>query len=232
MVYQKVFKAIFLERPNRFIAWVELNGKKELCHVKNTGRCRELLIPGVMVYVQESENLNRKTKYDLIAVRKGERLVNIDSQAPNLAVGEFLPQLFPDGTLFRAETFYKTSRFDYYIETPNKRIFLEVKGITLEENGVVLFPDAPTERGVKHLRELMDCMKDGYDAYILFVIQMKNVLCFKPNDQTHPAFGDTLRLAAQAGVHLLAWDCLVTKNSMTLADPVKICLDRTGEEHL
>ena len=230
MIYENIQEGIFLERPNRFIAIVAIGGKQEICHVKNTGRCKELLVFGATVYLQKTANPNRKTQYDLIAVKKGDRLINIDSQAPNAAVGDYLPTLFSDGTLFRAETVFGRSRFDYYVETPSRRIFLEVKGVTLEENGVVRFPDAPTERGIKHIRELADCVRQGYEAYILFVIQMKDVRYFAPNDKTHLAFGEALREAKKAGVKILAKDCLVTPDSMTIADAVEIRLEEKGKD--
>ncbi len=230
MRYERIYEAIFLERPNRFIAKVMLRGQEEICHVKNTGRCRELLVPGCVVYVQDCGNPNRKTRYDLIAVRKGERIINMDSQAPNKAAGEFIGKLFPDATVIRPETVFGASRFDYYVETPNKRIFMEVKGVTLEEDGAVFFPDAPTERGVKHLHELIECRRAGYEAYILFVIQMADVVCFAPNDKTHPAFGDALRWAFAEGVKILAVECDVTSDSMVITKRVPIRLEK-GEEN-
>ena len=189
MIYTNVTEGIFISRPNRFIATVAIDGREEICHVKNTGRCRELLIKGAVVYLTRSQNSERKTKYDLIAVKKGDRLINIDSQAPNIAVKEWLPNLFPDGKLFLSEVTFENSRFDFYIETPEKRIFLEVKGVTLEDGGVVRFPDAPTKRGVKHVEELAEAVRQGYGAYVLFVIQMSRVDYFAPNDTTHKAFG-------------------------------------------
>lgn len=223
MEYGQVVRAEFLERKNRFIGTVLLNGQETVCHIKNTGRCRELLIKGVPVYLERAENPNRKTAYDLIAVYKGERLINIDSQAPNRAAAEFLPQMFPKGTL-RAETVFGDSRFDFCVTLPDRTAYVEVKGVTLEEDGVVRFPDAPTERGIKHLRGLVNCVRQGYEAYVLFVVQMKNVLYFTPNDQTHAAFGTALREAAEAGVRILAVDCTVTPESMTVADFVEVRL--------
>ena len=190
MKYNKVERGIFKKRPNRFIAYVEINGREEICHVKNTGRCRELLIPGALVFLEESDNPNRKTKYDLIAVEKGNRLINMDSQIPNKVVEEWLKE----GNLFGAEAnvlhevVYGNSRFDLYIENGERKIFMEVKGVTLEENNVVRFPDAPTQRGVKHIQELVKCIKDGYEAYLMFVIQMEDVSYFEPNYDTHPEF--------------------------------------------
>ena len=224
MTYDRICEGVFCARPNRFIAIVEIEGVPTECHVKNTGRCRELLVNGTKVYLQKSDNPSRKTQYDLIAVKKGERLINMDSQAPNLAVKEFLPKLFGDTALIRAETVFGSSRFDFYVETADRKIFVEVKGVTLEEEGIARFPDAPTERGIKHLQELCACVKQGYEAYVLFVIQMKSVRYFTPNDVTHPAFGEALREAQRQGVKILARDCVVTASSMRIADEVEVCL--------
>lgn len=226
MKYGEIREAVFLERPNRFIAHALLDGERVVCHVKNTGRCRELLLSGCTVYLEVSQNPNRKTKYDLVAVRKGERLINMDSQAPNRVAAEYLPTLFPDAICIRPETVYGKSRFDFYVETPEKRIFVEVKGVTLEADGVVLFPDAPTERGVKHLYELAACVSEGYEGMILFVIQMSDVRFFAPNDRMHPAFGDALRHAARSGVAVLAVECGVTPDSMQVRKCVPVRLSR------
>ena len=211
MKYKNIEKAVFLSRPNRFIANIQIHGTTELCHVKNTGRCRELLIPGVTVYVEVHSDPKRKTKYSLIAVDKKGKIINMDSQAPNKLVKEWVMEKKPFGeiTLLKPETTFGDSRFDFYMETKEHRIFMEVKGVTLEENGVVRFPDAPTERGIKHIMELIEAKKQGYEAYLLFVIQMNGVQYFTPNDVTHKAFGDALRLAHKAGVKILAYDCLV-----------------------
>lgn len=226
MRYENIVTGIFVDRPNRFIANVMIGGKSEVCHVKNTGRCRELLTPGAEVYLEVVQNPARKTKYDLISVKKGNLLINMDSQAPNIAVGEWLRagNLFSDALLIKPEKKYGSSRFDFYIETPERKIFMEVKGVTLEEDGVVRFPDAPTERGIRHMEELISCIREGYEAYILFVIQMKNVKHFEPNDRTHQAFGDTLRKAHKAGVNVLAYDCVVTTSEMWLDQPVSVIL--------
>ncbi len=222
MKYENIKIGNFIERPNRFVAHIEVDGNLEICHVKNTGRCKELLIPNSKVFVQEFDSDKRKTKYDLISVYKENKLVNIDSQAPNKIVAEFLPKLFDDIKYIKPEAKYKNSRFDFYVETISDKIFLEVKGVTLEDNGVVLFPDAPTERGIKHINELIDCKKNGYLAYIIFVIQMEDVKYFTPNNLTHKAFGDTLKLAKDKGVEILAFDCKVTKDSITAKDCVEV----------
>ena len=225
MNYNHILPGTFLSRPNRFIAHVEIDGEICVCHVKNTGRCRELLVPGATVYVEESGNPARKTKYDLIAVRKGNLLINMDSQAPNKAAQEFLPKLLPGLTMLRPETVYGNSRFDFYAETESgEKWFIEIKGVTLEENGVARFPDAPTERGAKHLSELCRCVQEGYRAGVLFVIQMKGVSRFEPNEATDPKFAGALRTAAEHGVEIFAYDCLVTPDSMTVDAPVPVKL--------
>jgi len=214
----------FIERPNRFIANVEINGIVETVHVKNTGRCRELLVPGADVYMEHWDTQSRKTKYDLIAVYKDDRLINMDSQAPNKVAAEYLPKLFPKYTLLKAEVKHNNSRFDFYLETPDEKWFIEVKGVTLEENGIARFPDAPTERGIKHVDELIQCLNEGYCAMVLFVIKMKGVNHFEPNDRTHTAFGNALRKAKQAGVRLHAVDCIVTPSTLTADSEVEIKL--------
>ncbi|EGJ45848.1 sugar fermentation stimulation protein [Ruminococcaceae bacterium D16] len=226
MQYGKILPARFLSRPNRFVARVEAEGEELVCHVKNTGRCRELLVPGATVWLEESPNPSRKTKFDLIAVEKGNRLINMDAQAPNKVFGEWAAAGgFREGlTLLRPETTYGSSRFDFYWESSKSRGFVEVKGVTLEEDGIVRFPDAPTLRGVKHLDELVKAHEAGYEAAVCFVIQMENVRWFAPNDETHPEFGQALRRAAQAGVEILAMDCAVTPQSLTMGKPVPIRL--------
>ena len=224
MKYERIETGFFLERPNRFIAYIEIAGQKETVHVKNTGRCAELLTPGAEVYVQKADNPERKTQWDLIGVKKGKRMINMDSQIPNKVVEEWIRKgnLFPDATLIKPETTYKQSRFDLYIEEENRKIFIEVKGVTLEHDGVVKFPDAPTERGVKHLNELCEAVKDGYEAYVFFVIQMKGVKYFTPNMRMHAAFGEALRNAKEQGVHILAYDCKVTKDSSEIGQEVPV----------
>ncbi|MCM1329115.1 MAG: DNA/RNA nuclease SfsA [Ruminococcus sp.] len=223
MKYENIVKGRFLERPNRFVAYVEIDGREEVCHVKNTGRCRELLVHGCTVYLDKAKNPERKTKYDLVAAEKGERLINMDSYAPNLAAGEFLPKIFP-GSIIKSEYTYGKSRFDFYIELNSRKILLEVKGVTLEKDGVVMFPDAPTERGLKHVRELAECVKKGYEGYLLFVVQMGKVKYFTPNNETHPQFGEALKEAKRAGVKLLAYDCEVAPDGMEINGPVSIIL--------
>ena len=225
MTYENMTPGIFLARPNRFIAHVELDGAVEVCHVKNTGRCRELLVPGCRVYCQRSDNPNRKTKYDLIAVQKGDRLINMDSQAPNKAAGEWLASGgLGEITDLRAEVKHGDSRYDFSFVKDGKRCFLEVKGCTLEQGGVCAFPDAPTERGAKHIRGLTAAVAEGYGGYILFVIQMSDVKYIRPHDETDPEFGRALREAAQNGVHVLAMDCAVTPNTMEVRLPVLVKL--------
>lgn len=226
MQYHSIKKGIFHARPNRFIAHVEVDGAMEVVHVKNTGRCRELLVPGAVVYLEEGRNPARKTKYDLTAVEKGDLLVNMDAQAPNKVfqewaeAGGFLPGL----TLLRPETTWGSSRFDFYWEAGERRGFVEVKGVTLEDEGHARFPDAPTERGVKHLEELIRCQEEGYEAAVCFVIQMVGMKDFAPNDVTHPAFGVALRKAAAAGIKVLAQECMVTPETLTMAGPVTVRL--------
>ena len=226
MQYNRIHKGKFISRPNRFIAYVELDKRIEVCHVKNTGRLKELLTPGAVVYVEDSENPGRKTKYDLIAVEKGSMLVNMDSQAPNRAVRKWLEAggLYPKPRRICPEYKYGDSKIDFYIEDESRRALLEVKGVTLEREGVAAFPDAPTERGIKHIRHLIQALKDGYEAYVIFVIQFKPVSCFVPNDLTHPAFGQALREASFAGVNILAYDCRVEPDRMELDKRVEVKL--------
>ena len=226
MEYSNIIKAKFISRPNRFCAICEIDGVQTVCHVKNTGRCRELLITGAEVFLEKSANPSRKTAYDLVAVTKNGRCINMDSFAPNIAVGEWLKKggLLESPDLIKSECTYKSSRFDFYIEKGSRRIFAEVKGVTLENDGVVMFPDAPTERGVKHLRELMECVKDGYEAYVIFVVQMSDVKYFTPNRQTHKAFADTLKECSEKGVGIICVDCDVTPSTMSIKNNVKIIL--------
>lgn len=226
MKYERIQVGRFIERPNRFIAYIDIDGAKETVHVKNTGRCAELLKPGATVYVQKSDNPERKTQWDLIGVEKGNRLVNMDSQIPNAVVKEWLEEgnLFDLPLKIQPETTYSKSRFDLYVEAGNRKVFIEVKGVTLEENGVARFPDAPTERGVKHVEELIKALKDGYESYIIFVIQMNGVRYFTPNIDTHPEFAEALRKAKKAGVKILAYDCDVKEDEIRLNSSIPVVL--------
>jgi len=231
MTYTQVTTGRFLRRPNRFVAQVEIDGTEHTVHVKNTGRCKELLVPGCTVYLAMADNPARKTAYDLIGVEKQRHgqsplCINMDSQAPNEAVAEWLPRsgLISTDAVIRREVTYGSSRFDFYIEDGSRRLFMEVKGVTLEQDGIALFPDAPTQRGVKHLRELIAAQEQGYEAAVLFVVQMKEVTEMRPNDATHPAFGEALRQAADRGVSVLARDCTVTPSGMTVDAPVPVIL--------
>ena len=228
MKYKNIVKGTFLSRPNRFIAKVLIDGEEHTVHVKNTGRCKEFLINGADVYLEMSDNPARKTKFDMIAVEKVREndvlLINFDSQVANDAAYEFLKsgKLFSYEAIVKREVKYGDSRFDFYIEDGERKAFLEVKGVTLEFDGVAYFPDAPTERGIKHINELIKCKNDGYEAYILFVVQMKGVYKLKPNDDTHKAFGDALRNAANSGVNILAVDCNVTPDSIEVDSYINV----------
>lgn len=231
MQYKKVIPGKFILRRNRFVAEVEINALPTTVHVKNTGRCRELLLPGTEVFLFEADNPERKTRYDLIAVRKTRPgktplLINMDSQVPNDVALEYLQNssLFSKDAVFKREVTHKNSRFDLFVTDGQRRVFIEVKGVTLEQEGIALFPDAPTERGVKHLKELTECLKEGFECFVFFVIQMKEITSFKPNDITHPAFGTALRQAAAAGVKIIAMDCLITPNTIKADAPVPVDL--------
>ena len=226
MYYSNIQPATFLRRPNRFIAYIEVNGNEEVCHVKNTGRCKELLTDRATIYVQHYDDDKRKTKYSLIAVKKGNLLINMDSQAPNKVVGEWIKEQEPFGEvkLLKPECKYGNSRFDFYLETATDKMFIEVKGVTLEEDGIVRFPDAPTERGIKHLEELVSCKKAGYKAAVIFVVQMEGMHHFEPNYKTHPAFAEALKRAQAAGVEVLAYECCVTPDSLAIAKAIPVQL--------
>ena len=227
MHYSNIRTAKFLRRPNRFIAHVLLDSEEVICHVKNTGRLRELLLPGATVFLEESDNPARKTRFDLVGVLRSDEVVNIDSRAPNQVVGEWLRSggLFEDVSHVKAEARYGDSRFDFYVESfSGRKAFLEVKGVTLLQDGVARFPDAPTTRGVKHIEELVKCLKDGYEAYILFLLEMKGSKWMEPNDATHPAFGQALREAAAKGVQVLAYDCIVMPESLEVDKKVEVRL--------
>lgn len=226
--YKNICQGVFKSRPNRFIANVDIDGKTTVCHVKNTGRCRELLLPGVTVYLEKSDNANRKTKYDLVAVKKGDRLINMDSQIPNRAVEEWIKSgaFLGKNPVVKPESTFFNSRFDFYVESEkaDKKAYVEVKGCTLEKDGVCMFPDAPTQRGVKHIMELIKCVESGFDAYVVFLIQMSNIKYFTPNYKTHKEFGDALKQAQNKGVTILAFDSIVTPDSIQLNNPVEVRL--------
>lgn len=231
MEYNNIVKAKFIERPNRFIAYCKIDDNIEKVHVKNTGRCRELLTPNCTVYLEESDNPNRKTKYSLIAVQKGNRLINMDSQVPNKVVYEalvnksiILPNLNEEIKLIKSEKTYGNSRLDIYLETENQKVFIEIKGATLEENDIVMFPDAKTERGVKHIKELIKASDEGYKCYIIFVVQMENVLYFTPNKKMHLELADALKEANLKNVGVLAYDCIVKPGSISIKDEVEVKL--------
>ncbi len=230
MVYNNIVKAVFQNRPNRFIAECKINNESVIVHVKNTGRCKELLIKDTDVYLEYFDNSNRKTKYDLITVNKNGRLINMDSSSPNKVVYEALKSgknilnINEPLSFLKMEHKYKQSRFDIYAETSNNKIFAEIKGVTLEENNIVLFPDAPTQRGIKHIYELIDAKENGFQTYIIFVIQMENPAYFTPNYKTHKEFGEALKLAKSKGVNILAYDCIITENSITLNNQIDVKL--------
>ncbi len=230
MKYNKIIEGKFISRPNRFIANVEIDEKTEIAHVKNTGRCKELLTEGARVFLEVSNKPERKTKYDLIAVYKGDTLINMDSQAPNKVAMEFIREHFKNA-IIKPEYKYGNSRIDIYAEDGERRALIEVKGVTLENNGVAMFPDAPTERGIKHINELIKAKNEGYESYILFVIQMKGIMCFKPNFNTHREFGIALQNANKAGVKALAYDCIVTPDSLKIDAPVSVILEENNGEN-
>lgn len=224
MKYNNIIQGLFISRPNRFIAKVNIDGEEQTVHVKNTGRCKELLKENAVVFLEKSSNPNRKTQYDLISVYKGDMLINMDSQSPNKVVGEWLAEggFLKNPTLIKPETAYGNSRFDFYLENENEKAYLEVKGVTLEVDGIARFPDAPTERGRKHLSELIKAKQNGYRAAAVFVIQMKGCKRFEPNDKTDPAFAQELKRAAENGVEIIALDCRVTQNSIKIDKEIEI----------
>lgn len=226
MIYDNIVKGKFISRPNRFIANVEIMGKIEVVHVKNTGRCKELLTAGATVFCEKSNNPNRKTQYDLISVYKGERLINMDSQAPNKVFYEYLQsgKCYKDLTHIKGEYTYGDSRIDFYCESEKEKFLIEVKGVTLENDGVVMFPDAPTLRGIKHIDELIKAKENGYRTAVAFVIQMDNIKYFTPNKATHKDFADALKRAEKAGVEILCLDCIVTENTLKINDKVEYIL--------
>ncbi len=226
MKYKNIKEGIFLDRPNRFIAYVDIDGKREVCHVKNTGRCKELLVPGALVYLEKSDNPKRKTKYDLVTVKKKDVLFNIDSQAPNKVISEWLSEkiLFSDIALIKSEAFYKKSRFDFYVETEKEKAFIEVKGVTLEKDGVFSFPDAPTERGTRHLLELCECLRDGFSAYVIFLVQAENVSYMTANLKNDEKFYNALITAKKSGVNVMCLNSKVTKDEITAKDFVPVAI--------
>lgn len=230
MKYKNIVEGVFISRPNRFIANVVVDGVEQIVHVKNTGRCRDLLVDGAKVYLSVSDNPARKTKYDLVAVEKvtnrGVILINMDSQIPNDVVSEWLPQsgMFSDNAVYRREYTYGKSRFDIYVEDGSRKAFVEVKGVTLENDGIVSFPDAPTERGVKHLNELITALDYGFECYVIFVVQMKGVTEFKANRERHPEFADALKKAFESGVKIKALDCIVTHDEIKLDTDINVCI--------
>ncbi len=230
MKYKNIVEGVFVSRPNRFIANVVVDGVEKIVHVKNTGRCRELLVDGAKVYLSVSDNPARKTRYDLVAVEKvtnrGVLLINMDSQIPNDVVFEWLPQsdMFSDNAVYRREYTYGKSRFDIYVEDGSRKAFVEVKGVTLENDGIVSFPDAPTERGVKHLNELITALDYGFECYVIFVVQMKGVTEFKANRERHPEFADALKKAFESGVKIKALDCIVTHDEIKLDTDINVCI--------
>lgn len=228
MKYSSIKKAVFIKRPNRFIAHVMLDGREEIVHVKNTGRCREILRAGTTVFLEESANKDRKTGYSLISAYKGDMLINIDSQVPNAVIFEAVKQKKLEELnhvhVLRREVTYGNSRFDIYFESPADKGFIEVKGVTLEENGVAMFPDAPTERGTKHIYEMVKAVENGYKGYVIFLIQMKGVEYFTPNHATDKDFAEALRAAEEKGVTILAYDCHVTEDEINLESRVDVVL--------
>lgn len=224
MKYNNITQGLFISRPNRFIAKVNIDGEEQTVHVKNTGRCRELLKENAVVFLEKSSNPNRKTQYDLISVYKGDMLINMDSQSPNKVVGEWLAEggFLKNPTLIKPEAAYGNSRLDFYLENENEKAYLEVKGVTLEVDGIARFPDAPTERGRKHLSELIKAKQNGYRTAAVFVIQMKGCKRFEPNDKTDPFFAQELKRAAENGVEIIALDCRVTQNSIMIDKEIEI----------
>lgn len=237
MEYANWHTATFLNRPNRFIAHCQLEGREVIAHVKNTGRCRELLVPGCQVFLQHTTSPHRKTQYDLYAVNKNGLLINMDSSAPNQVfweqakeyIGKVLPEFCGSQSsqiplTLKREVFFSHSRFDFFAAQGQKQAYIEVKGVTLEQDGVVLFPDAPTARGEKHVYELIHAVEQGFLAYLVFIVQLSGAKYFTPNGKTHPSFAEALKTAQQQGVHLLCYDCQVSSNKMTFGKPLPICL--------
>lgn len=226
MKYNNIVKGRFISRPNRFIALCEVDGEIYKCHVKNTGRCRELLTENAVVYLDKAENPDRKTPFDLVKVRKGDLLVNMDSNAPNKVFREYIPKLFGDVVKIKPEYTYGKSRIDFLVETEQDKKLIEIKGVTLENDGIVRFPDAPTERGIKHIHELIEAKKAGFDCYIAFIVQMEGMREFRPNWDTHPAFGEALIEAQNNGVKILALGCTVTETDLDITYKIPVILEK------
>lgn len=227
MEYKNITNGTFVSRTNRFIGVVDIDGKRETVHIKNTGRCKELLVRGNTVLLEKSGNPHRKTAYDLVSVyKKNDLLINMDSQLPNCLVAEWLPNsgIFSKGAEIKREVTFNNSRFDLYVEDGERKAFIEVKGVTLEKDGHCRFPDAPTERGVKHIRELIECVRQGYEAYAVFVIQFSGALSLSPNDETHKEFGEALREAFENGVKVLAYDCDVSPTKVNIRSQIRVIL--------
>lgn len=224
MKYENIRKSKFISRKDRFTAYVEICGEIVPCHIKNTGRLKEILLPDTEVYVQEVDKPERKTKYDLIAARKGDRIINIDSMVPNWVIEENMEKLFPQLIGYEREKTYKNSRFDFYVQTKSDKIYIEIKGVTQEFDNIAMFPDAPTKRGIKHVEELIDAVKNGHKAYIIFVVQMEEVSYFTPNEAIHKEFADALVKAHENGVNICAYDCIVKSDEITLNNNVKVML--------
>lgn len=229
MKYKKIVDGTFLKRPNRFIAYVLVNGVEEIAHVKNTGRCAELLVPGARILLEDaSDNPNRKTKYSLISVWKGDMLVNMDSQVPNAVVSHALKENkirgFEDLEKVKREVTFGQSRYDIYFETKEKKGFIEVKGVTLEKGGIAMFPDAPTERGAKHAMEMIDAVKEGYVGIIFFLIQMEGPRSFRLNSEMDPKFSDAVKYALKNGVNVLVYDSIVRKETIEIGKPIEFIL--------
>ena len=226
MKYNNIVKGRFISRPNRFIALCEIGGEVYKCHVKNTGRCRELLTENAVVYLDKAENEGRKTPYDLVKVCKGDLLVNMDSNAPNKVFHEYIPKLFKDVVKIKPEYTYGNSRIDFYVETLSDKKLIEIKGVTLENDGIARFPDAPTERGIKHIHELIEAKKAGSDCYIAFIVQMEGMQEFRPNWDTHPAFGEALTDAQNNGVKIIALGCTVTETDLDITYEIPVILEK------
>ena len=229
MKYNKIIEGIFIKRANRFIAQVRIHGEEETVHVKNTGRCKELLVPGVKVILEDcSHQRNRKTKYSLIAVWKGNLLVNMDSQVPNAVVFEAIAKNKIKGleniNYLKREVTFRRSRYDLYFESEREKGFIEIKGVTLEEEGICMFPDAPTERGTKHVLEMIEAVKEGYIGILFFLVQMKGPKLFQLNWQMDPVFSEAVNAAKEKGVQVIAYDSVVVENNIQIGDPVEILL--------